>query len=317
MKKITILIVFIFSICFVYSQTTTTQSGQKWTTTGNTIDTGDYLGTVNNQDLRVITNDTIRMLVSKEGDVIVQNGLQVQKNTSFTGDITVNGNQQIQQNLTVNGNVTVNSNSLIQGNQTINKTLTVIDSAAFQNNLSIMGKVGIGKPVATEQLEVNGNIKANNLIVTDLNTGLLSIDTNGKLYTAPVGSVPETPELKVTEKLRVTGNVVVGTPTVKKELNVNGKINANDIEVSSRTWADYVFNDDYQLMPLSEVELFVEKNKHLPNVPSEKEVLANGINVAQMNETLLMKIEELTLYIIEQQKMIEQLQLEMNQLKKQ
>lgn len=317
MKKITILSIFIFSTFFAFSQTTTTQSGQKWTTSGNTIDTGDYLGTVNNQDLRFITNDTIRMLLTKEGNVIVNNGFQVNKETNFNGDIKVNGNQEIENNLTVNGNMTINTNSTIQGSQTINKTLTVVDSTMFQNNVSIIGKVGIGKPVATEQLEVNGNIKANNLIVTDLNSGLLSIDRDGKLYTAPVGSVPETPQLKVTDKLNVTGNIVVGTSLLKKELNVNGKINANDIEVSSRSWADYVFKDGYQLMPLSEVELFVEKNNHLPNVPSEKEVLTNGINVAQMNETLLMKIEELTLYIIEQQKMIEQLQLEMNQLKKQ
>ena len=317
MKKITIVTVFIFSTFFVFSQTTTTQSGQKWTTSGNTIDTGDYLGTVNEQDLRVITNDTIRMLISKEGNIIVQKGLQVDGNTSFTNDINVKGNQQIEKDITVNGNITVNTNSTIQGDQTVQNTLTVQKAGMFQDNVSILGKVGIGKPVTTEQLEVNGNIKANNIIVTDLNKGLVSLDENGKLFTAPVGSVPESPELKITQLLRVTGNVVVGAPGVKKELNVNGKINANDIEVSSRTWADYVFNDEYTLMPLSDVETYIKSNNHLPNVPSESEVLTNGINVAQMNETLLMKIEELTLYMIEQQKMIEQLQNEVSKLKNQ
>lgn len=72
-------------------------------------------------------------------------------------------------------------------------------------------------------------------------------------------------------------------------------------------WADYVFNNDYSLMPLNEVEAFVKENKHLPNVPSAAEMVKNGLNVAQMDAKLLEKVEELTLYIIEQNKQIEEL----------
>ncbi len=72
-------------------------------------------------------------------------------------------------------------------------------------------------------------------------------------------------------------------------------------------WSDFVFADNYKLRPLNEVESFVKKNKHLPEIPSAKEVYANGLDLAQMDAKLLQKIEELTLYVIEQQKEIEQL----------
>lgn len=72
-------------------------------------------------------------------------------------------------------------------------------------------------------------------------------------------------------------------------------------------WADYVFADDYKLMPLEQVEKFVKENNHLPNVPSAVEVVESGIDVAKMDAKLLEKIEELTLYIIQQQKEINEL----------
>ena len=76
---------------------------------------------------------------------------------------------------------------------------------------------------------------------------------------------------------------------------------------SSSDWADYVFADDYALKPLEEVEAFIDENQHLPGVPSAEEVAASGIDVASMDAKLLEKIEELTLYTIEQQKLIDAL----------
>lgn len=80
-------------------------------------------------------------------------------------------------------------------------------------------------------------------------------------------------------------------------------------------WSDFVFDDDYELQPLSEVEEYILKNKHLPEIPSTEEVHANGLDLAQMDAKLLQKVEELTLYIIQQQKDIIQQQNEINQLK--
>lgn len=81
------------------------------------------------------------------------------------------------------------------------------------------------------------------------------------------------------------------------------------------TWADYVFEKGYVRQPLSEVEDFIKKNKHLPGLPSAKEVAEDGYNIHAVNTRLLEKIEELTLFIIEQQKDIEMLKKQFNQVK--
>ncbi len=81
-------------------------------------------------------------------------------------------------------------------------------------------------------------------------------------------------------------------------------------------WADYVFQDDYNLMPLSKVEEFIEQNKHLPNVPSAEQVTEEGIDMAEMAAKHMEKIEELTLYLIEANKRIEQLEQDVAELQK-
>lgn len=96
---------------------------------------------------------------------------------------------------------------------------------------------------------------------------------------------------------------------------INGKLTAQEVEIKIDTGADFVFKPDYNLIPLSEVESFVKENQHLPDIPSEKEMKENGLNVNDMQIKLLQKIEELTLYVIElkkeneeQNKLIQQLQ---------
>lgn len=83
---------------------------------------------------------------------------------------------------------------------------------------------------------------------------------------------------------------------------VGGKVVCKEIEVTLAGLPDFVFNKDYKLMSLYDVENFINSNKHLPGVPSEKEVLENGLNLGDMNATLLQKVEELTLYMIQLQK---------------
>lgn len=108
------------------------------------------------------------------------------------------------------------------------------------------------------------------------------------------------------------GNVGIGTfNTGSYKLAVEGKIGAREVKVTTASWADFVFADDYVLPPLAEVEQFIKKHKHLPEVPSEKDVLENGIELGKMDAILLQKIEELTLYMINQQKEITELK-EMN-----
>lgn len=103
------------------------------------------------------------------------------------------------------------------------------------------------------------------------------------------------------------GNVGIGTtnPGIYK-LNVNGNIRANEIVVNTEG-ADFVFAPDYNLLSLPEVEKFIKENKHLPDLASSTEMKEKGMNVSEMQTKLLQKIEELTLYVIEQKKEIESL----------
>lgn len=95
------------------------------------------------------------------------------------------------------------------------------------------------------------------------------------------------------------------------KLFVNGGILANEIRVRT-DWADYVFANDYTLKPLLEVEAFIQKNKHLPNVPSAKQVEEGGISVGEIVKIQQEKIEELTLYIIKQEKRMNDLEDKLN-----
>lgn len=104
------------------------------------------------------------------------------------------------------------------------------------------------------------------------------------------------------------GVVKLGGANRGADLFVNGIIKSNRIEVRSTTWPDFVFKDDYVLKPLTEVETYIKANKHLPDVPSEKEVKENGIDLAKMDAILLQKIEELTLYNIALNKRLKKLE---------
>jgi uncharacterized protein (DUF697 family) len=98
--------------------------------------------------------------------------------------------------------------------------------------------------------------------------------------------------------------VGIGTLNPQSKLAVNGLITATQIKVTQTGWADYVFQPKYQLPTLAEVEKYVATHQHLEGIPSAAEVEKDGIDVGEMNKKLLAKVEELTLYLIEQNKKI-------------
>ncbi|OFY36970.1 MAG: hypothetical protein A2X01_04670, partial [Bacteroidetes bacterium GWF2_35_48] len=100
------------------------------------------------------------------------------------------------------------------------------------------------------------------------------------------------------------GNVGIGYTNPNYKLHVNGIIKAKKILVDQGNWYDHVLKPDYKLMPLDSLEKFITLNSHLPEIPSQDEIVNSGLNIGEINGLLLKKIEELTLYLIEQQKTI-------------
>ncbi|WP_146198873.1 hypothetical protein [Pararcticibacter amylolyticus] len=106
---------------------------------------------------------------------------------------------------------------------------------------------------------------------------------------------------------RSDGNWGLGTTNPTHKLTVNGQIRAREIKVENDNWPDYVFEKQYQPMTLNNLAAYISKNGHLPEIPSATEVKKEGVNLSALNAKMLQKIEELTLYIIDQQKEIESL----------
>jgi hypothetical protein len=132
--------------------------------------------------------------------------------------------------------------------------------------------------------------------------------------------------VEVQSDLRVTGQVNVGSVNFKNvsgsqidmsgSLRVTGKIATTEVCVTpNAVWCDYVFEKDYKLMPLKDLGKYVTENKHLPEIPTTAEVAKSGVNIGEINVLYLKKIEELTLYVLQQQKQLElqQKQLETQQ----
>lgn len=110
------------------------------------------------------------------------------------------------------------------------------------------------------------------------------------------------------------GNVGIGTEAPQYPLSVNGTIQAKEVIVNTG-WADYVFAPSYRLQPLSSVARYINKNHHLPGVPSEADVTAHGVSLGDMQSTLLAKVEELTLHVIQLDAAMRRLEKENNELK--
>lgn len=239
----------------------------------------------------------------------------------------------------------------IKGNLTIGGTYGCTN-AAPSNGMIVEGAVGIGTttPASGVMLDVNGTIKSGSALAygtpaisgytassasqangvsgmtkgsgtysvgvagLELSTGTYNIAgwfwsqgtsgnrygvlafANGGSHSYPTGQ---------------WAGAFMGNTFVEKDLQVNGKIKIGN------TWSleapDYVFNDSYNLRSLNEVEKYIDENKHLPEIPSAAQIKKDGVDLVEMNMTLLKKVEELTLYVIEQNKKIEALDAKSNQ----
>lgn len=105
--------------------------------------------------------------------------------------------------------------------------------------------------------------------------------------------------------LNTSGNVGIGTTMPNEKLSVNGNIRAKEIKVEAANWPDYVFDLDYKVLGLKELDAYIKANKRLPEMPSAAVAEKDGVGLGELNKLLLKKVEELTLLLIEQNKLRE------------
>ncbi|MDP2722756.1 MAG: hypothetical protein Q8O72_08365 [Bacteroidales bacterium] len=188
-----------------------------------------------------------------------------------------------------------------------------------------MSKVGILNEKPETELDVRGTVRMTGFMLANPEAQIgrvlsCSAITGEASWVDPAVMSPWT-ILETGDIYFTGGNSKVGIGTINNThyaLAVLGSIITDEVMVRDPVaWFDHVFSPKYNLMPLNELSLFINQNQHLPDVPSEKEVMENGYGLAEMNGILLKKVEELTLYILEQQKVLEKQQCELNEIKDQ
>ncbi len=171
------------------------------------------------------------------------------------------------------------------------------------------GNLGVGTSTPSERLTVFTPANSYGLTHTD---GTIRVSTyvGGLGVGGYVGTLSNHPLYFYTNgggaqmSILQNGNVGIGTLNPTFKLSVNGNIRSKEVVVETN-WADYVFDETYQLRPLNEVEKYIQANKHLPNIPAAADIQNNGLSVGEVQTKMMEKIEELTLYVIALKKEIE------------
>ena len=189
---------------------------------------------------------------------------------------------------------------------------TTVAGYSFENNIGTLmtiassGNVGIGTTSPDQLFHVAGTSGNHRIAIGETGTGRKVLYA-GYNFNSDAGELQAVDEGTAYKNLLLNptgGNVGIGTSSPTEKLSVDGTVLAKKVRVSTAgvDWPDFVFAPSYELRALSEVESFVKENKHLPEVPSAKEVEKEGLDLGKMDATLLKKVEELTLYLIEEHK---------------
>jgi hypothetical protein len=252
------------------------------------------------------------------------NRLTVSGTTLLNGNTTVDANVTVADDVTVGGIITVDGRGFIGGNLQVG---AIPVPSGYK--MAVDGDVAITKSSASAWRNLTARTTSGAFNIA-ANTGSGdggSIELYGASSSGREGEVrllshgtpaagggirflnfnPSATEWKTNMVIKSNGQVYIGDQQPSAawngyKLGVDGMIVGKRVVVQNTSWADFVFDADYNLSSLSEVESYIKTNKHLPGVPTTKEVLEHGIDVGDMNKIMLQKIEELTLYMIELKK---------------
>ena len=254
------------------------------------------------------------------------------------GTVHIDSTLKVSDSLSVTGNTKLGQNLKVEGNLDLTnlpsyETATGVLQPLFkgENGAVYKGELSMTKAAAIEcKTDVNGDllnmpIWFSNVATASLYTGYCSISKVGIGRDLPrvaldiLGTTSTSKiALGLADPLTMTGSfhlkvnntpqklMLVENATRKLlQLDNTGLLRVREIILDQLVWADYVFKPNYKLLSLYEVENFIQKNGHLPNVPSAKEIATDGLNVAEMQRIMMEKIEELTLHQIELKKIID------------
>ncbi|MFN8273317.1 MAG: tail fiber protein [Flavobacteriaceae bacterium] len=293
----------------------------------------------NTQLMRIMSNGFVGInttnptaLFHTKGSVRFENLPTITSNRYIlTTDVDGNVSSQLSSSFSGSGitNSCGNTNFVLK-----NGTTDISCSNIFDNGTG----VGIGTTSPTAIFHTNGSLRFENIDDKNNPTKILGTDISGNVFeynpTDLIGSHQDYDWLRpdgtlatsIDDNIYTNGKVGVNTNIFPSQVGdvdvssyslfVKGGILTEEVRVAlSSDWADYVFDEDYQLEPLSSVEKYIQKNKHLKDVPDAEHVKKEGIELGEMNKILLLKVEELTLHLISMEKKIQALEAEIKKTK--
>lgn len=185
----------------------------------------------------------------------------------------------------------------------------------------IMGnsnRVGIGTTSPSTKLDVNGEVKTNNgrLVLRDNSIEEWATNGDAQIAINYLGYNKGTSQFRDFSVYNGKAGRIIFVKGSTGNVAINGKLESKEIKVTNTPTADFVFEDNYNLPTLASIEEHIKEKKHLPEIASAKEMEKNGVNVGNFQIQLLQKIEELTLYTIQQEKSLKKQDLKIERLEK-